>query len=635
MNEAARTPQGPVRSHRFVSRFAALPPYDRAGAFLEHLGGLDGPLLDAGGASRDADVPAGIAFFGQFIDHEITFDPTSAIDRRNDPQALRNFRTPALDLDSVYGTGPEVTPFLYDERDPDGAKLLTGPADEASPSETTHRVAKYGASDLQRNEQGTALLVDPRNDENVVLSQLALAFCKYHNRVVDYVRSGAGVSLRRDDETVFEAAERLVRWHYQWLVVEEFLPGVCDASVLDEVSYTGRDYFLTGEEVAIPVEFAGAAYRYGHSQIRDAYDVNETAQGVAFFPGPSPQEIAQMVELTDGGELEPPGGTASVAADATDSLMGGRPVPGELLVDWSYFFSTEGAADSPQPGRKIDARLPPALFVLPFISPEEEQSLAARNLLRGKALGLPSGQTLAAAMGIEPLSNEELAVGSESFAHYLTERHRGADDEAPLWLYVLAEADVQANGHRLGEVGSRIVAEVILGMVDADPAAYLNDTPRWTPEMPRPITAPDLSDPAAAEVGYSFGDFLAFATGPTPDGLAVAAVDADGTGGAPTPDITDGATSGEAVVLAHEGAGDLSLAGYRIDFDDGQGHDLPALTVTPGERVVVYTGTDELDSPDYHVVSLGRSSPAINDQGDAVTVRTPTGEVSAHVVFEP
>lgn len=641
MNEAAETSAGPVRSHRFANRFANLPVYDRDESFLRRLGSAGGPMFGGPDETDDADVPAGIAFFGQFIDHEITFDPTSAIDRRNDPNALRNFRTPALDLDSIYGSGREASPFLYDHREPGEVKLLTATEAEPVPGyEDAPRAARFGATDLQRNDQAIATIRDPRNDENVVISQLQLAFIKFHNRVLDYVRSGPGAELVEADESPFDAAQRLVRWHYQWLVINEFLPAVCDRSVLEDIEANGRKYFLNGDEIAIPVEFAGAVYRYGHSQIRDSYDVNDDASDIPFFPGPDESLLAEM--FADADPENPPDMSAMVDGDAAEgttdgpSLTGGA-VDDELTVDWSYFFDCGAAAETePQPGRKIDAQLPPSLFLLPFIGEDEEQSLAARNLLRGTALGLPSGQAVAEAMAIPPLSNDELPLtDTESFQSYLREQCRGADEDAPLWLYTLAEADAQQDGECLGAVGSRVVAEVILGMVAADETTYRNADPGWTPVLPRPASNPDLSDPASSDAGYGFGDLLQFATGPTPDGLEIVTIDADGSGDAPTPDTVDDATGGEAVLLEHTGTGPLSLDGYVIDFEDAQTYEFDGLELDPGDSLVVYTGDDELDSEVYDVVSLGYGGPVVDNTGESVTVRTRTDEVSAFARYEP
>ncbi|WP_435067888.1 peroxidase family protein [Haloplanus sp. C73] len=577
---------------------------------------------------ENADVPAGMALFGQFIDHEITFDPTSSLDRQNDPRALQNFRTPALDLDSIYGTGPEVRPFLYDERDPDEAKLLTGPAADTLPSDgASTRAARFGATDLQRNGQDSALIVDPRNDENLLISQLLLTVLKYHNRVVDYVRSGDGHHLIEAEEDAFEAAQRLVRWHYQWLVLHEFLEQVCDNTVIDDIYAHGREFFLDSDgPVSIPVEFAVAAYRYGHSQIRDAYTVNGDSGDVQFFPGPAPKTMLTMAAGEEGPELPP--GTMEEATE--DHLQGFRAVPDDLVVEWPYFF--EHGDGKTQRAAKIDAKLPPALHLLPFIS-EGPTSLAVRNLRRGKAFGLPSGQALARAMDIDPIDNDDLPLGNDrSFGEYLADVHRGADTDAPAWLYVLAEADRQNDGHRLGAVGSRIVGEVIYGLVEADDRTFLNEKPDWRPVLPREVTeVPDDESERAAP--YRLGDLLRFATGPTPDGLTIEAVDADGSGPAPETPTAD-PTNGEAVILEHTGAGELPIDGYAVDYEEqretitSEGVE-PLPPLQPGERLAVYTGDGPDGDPGVRTVAFGRRAAAIDDGGETVTVLTPTGEVSA------
>ena len=698
MNEAAMTDHGVVKSRRFTTAFAGLPAYERSRTFLAALGGHDGgdgPLVGET-PSADAAMPAGLAFFGQFVDHEITFDPTSELVGENDPAALRNFKTPALDLDSVYGDGPEVHPYLYDQRDDAKLYLPTDPEDPVAPADTDRpRTARFGAADVQRNDQDVAVTNDPRNDENAVLSQLLLAFGKLHNRVVDYLRSGAGEHLwagepeRDDHEAVREEAKRVVRWHYQWLVLEEFLPQTCDRSVLDQVRLGDRRVVRTPDDgVSIPVEFAGAAYRYGHSQIRERYRVNDDHE-VSFFPGPSGDPEASgdtgggMPDLSDlpvdaddlpfdpGGEsveamskavpegVDPvgDGGTAAGADDTADggygpeaeaagdrpsSLAGFGAVPDELVVDWRYFFPYEADADptdddtTVQPAAKIDAALPPSLFALPFIEGAFD-SLAARNLLRGRALGLPAGQAVAERLGIDPLSNAELPVDGRSFGDVLRDHGRGADAEAPLWLYVLAEADAQQDGERLGAVGSRIVAEVITGLARTAASTYLDDED-WRPGLPRPVTAGERpTDAPSPDESYRFADFLEFATGPSPDGLAVETVDPDGTS-EDTPDV-DNANDGEAVVLAHHGDGPLDLSGYRVDLDDGQrrevyapdGGDAP--TLAPGDRLVVYTGDaappDERVTDGVRTAVLGYEGSVIADDGsDVVTVLTDLGVVS-------
>lgn len=437
----------PPAGQRFGAMFD-LEPADHSEEFLRELGAKGGPMdeSEADHEVGESILPAGNPFLGQYLDHDITLDVRSSLDRQVDPQNLRNFRTPRLDLDSLYGAGPEVDNYLYHRGGPDAppgerAKLVVG-VDENGDE----------IDDVQRNGQGFAIIGDPRNDENTIISQLQLAFVRFHNRVVDALLESdeelAGVEL-------LERAQELVRRHYQWVVVNQFLPRICERSVLDDVLENGGEFFAPTEprEVFIPVEFAGAAYRYGHSQIRTAYEVNGDSGEQLFF--------------------EPPNRGLGV---------GFRPVDQDKTVEWRHFFEIEDEKFV-QRSRKIDPLVSPELLDLPFVSDDEERSLAARNLLRGRTLQLPSGQAVAREIGVTPLTNEELGLAS------FVERHYGRPEavEAPLWYYVLAESRIEHDGDRLGPVGSQIVAETVVGLLDADPASYRRQAD-WEPELVSPET---------------------------------------------------------------------------------------------------------------------------------------------------
>jgi hypothetical protein len=207
-------PQSPLHQGLFGRMFRKLPaqrPPDDLLAFLA------ATMIEPAGAGPELDnpaIPAGYTYLGQFVDHDITFDPTSKLQRLNDPNALRNFRTPRFDLDSLYGAGPSDNPFLYeDEGEFAGVKLLVG----RRLDQPAFRGAE--ARDLPRNWQGRALIGDPRNDENNIVPQLQLAFIDFHNAVVDRVKAEEGLS----GQPLFEEAQRQVRWHYQWVVVHDFL----------------------------------------------------------------------------------------------------------------------------------------------------------------------------------------------------------------------------------------------------------------------------------------------------------------------------------------------------------------------------------------------------------------------------
>src|SRR5512133_2778147 len=201
------TPQSVFYDHgRFGRLFPTLPPFAEDTKpirdALTELGAAGGPM-DPGDDLSDPvalitdpaksvnnpnnpTITAGFTFLGQFLDHDMTFDPTSSLARRQDPEAIRNFRIPALDLDSVYGSGPVASPQLYDQTiDAGRTSLLV----EEIPGSGAVSIDGSTRMDLPRNRQLGALVGGPRNDENLVVSQLQLAFLRFHNRVLADVKA--------------------------------------------------------------------------------------------------------------------------------------------------------------------------------------------------------------------------------------------------------------------------------------------------------------------------------------------------------------------------------------------------------------------------------------------------------------
>ena len=425
--------------------------------------GAPGGLMDGGQTADDrpaTDFPAGFTYLGQFIDHDLTLDVLSQLGTRDEPAHLTDNRSPRLDLDNLYGAGPVVNGQLYD-----GSR------------QSKLALAADGA-DFARTPNGLALIGDPRNDENLILGQFHLAMIKFHNRVSDLLAAGEitdafgqplppeppdepptqqpGVPLDQlldvanYFDTLFASARQLVRWHYQWIIVNEFLPLIADPAVVDDVDEYGPRFFRPGEMPFIPVEFSVAAYRFGHATVRSAYRVNKDFTGKIFPDDPD-----------------------APATPRTD-LRGGPVLP-EYAVDWRYFFDVSRST-APQNARRIQASLNTQLLDLPVSAvPGAQQgalarpvaSLAVRNLLRSEALGLPSGQDVARLAGEIPLTDEEL----------------GTTGPVYLWYYILKEAETLAHGRRLGPVGSRIVAEVLIGLLNADPSSYRTVFPRWLPTL--------------------------------------------------------------------------------------------------------------------------------------------------------
>jgi hypothetical protein len=425
--------------------FRALPPFAPSDATLKALADSMG---DAPGPAGDnADIPSGYTYLGQFVDHDITFDPVSSLDRVNDPDALTTFRTPRFDLDCIYGRGQADSPYLYDQEDP--ASLLigrnTGVEDEPV--------------DLPRNQQGRALIGDPRNDVHFVVSQLHLAFLRFHNAVVDHLRFEA------EPGELFADARRLVTWHYQWVVVHDFLARLVGPELLGEVLVTNKrtgkaradlSFFTWRSQPFMPVEFSAAAYRFGHSMVRDQYRLNDT--------------LDPLPILTD-----------IRVANRLQHLGGFRRLPKNWTVQWKHFFSLgEG---TPQLTRRIDTKLAEPMRKLPPAIDDARRSLGLLNMLRGRSLQLPSGQAVAAAM--------DTAVPDAKL---------GLTGETPLWFYLLKESEVLAEGRRLGPTGGRIVAEVLVGLLKGDPSSFLRQQPAWRPELP-----------SAAKGTFTMVDLLRFA----------------------------------------------------------------------------------------------------------------------------
>ena len=452
---------------RFGRMFPTLPPFASdtplVRAALADLGAAKG-LMDADDDLRDPialitnpalsaenrdnpDMTAGFTFLGQFLDHDMTFDPTSSLARRQDPESIRNFRIPALDLDSVYGSGPGASPHLYDQSVDGGRTTLL--VEEIAGSAAVSIDGSIRC-DLPRNSQQVALTGDPRNDENLVVSQLHLALLRFHNEVVADVK--AELSPAATSTEVFAEAQRVVRWHYQWLVIHEFLAKTTGQPVVDDVLADGPTYYKWRNDPYIPVEFSVGAYRFGHSQVRPSYRAN--------FGTSATDTTQQFLGLI----FDP----ASAAPADPDDLRGGRRAP-RRFIDWQTFFDFGDGRF--RPNKRIDTSLSSVLFDLMGQPTGEPTSLATRNLLRSLSMKVPSGQRVAKAMKLPRLDHADLA----------DLRPFRLQDQTPLWFYVLREAHVIEGGKRLGPVGGRIVAEVIIGLISGDHQSYLQQEPDWTP----------------------------------------------------------------------------------------------------------------------------------------------------------
>jgi len=423
-------PRSLVSTGKFGWLFPNLPPFSPPMEALIQLGKQGGPMdvKDVPPQELSTTIPAGFTYFGQFLDHNITFDADSKLDRLNDPYALTNFRTGFIDLDHVYGLGPETEAFHFYDPNVNG-KMWIDP---------------HTPDDVPRTSAGVAIIADPRNDNTVITIQLHLAFMKFHNAVVDLLGRSADPTL------LFSEARQTVTWHYQWIVVNEWLPLILKPSVWEDILTRGPQYYhpVFGQPF-IPVEFNVAAYRL-HPLVLESYLLNSKQ--------PKPIRLFNLRKPF-------------------------QPLTAGEIIDWSFFF--DFGTQNLQHAKRFEARIADTFLDMPGpidnpltwpadVPPEDQpylRSIAVRNMLRGLSFGLPSGQTVASHLGITPFTQEELGLAGTQLA------------EAPLWYYIMAEASLDTNGATLGEVGSRIVGEVFYGLLHSDPSSYLTITPNWTPTL--------------------------------------------------------------------------------------------------------------------------------------------------------
>lgn len=449
---------------KFGRMFATLPPFaldtPSLRSALREIGKRGG-IMDAGddltAHPRDLitnsalsvnnpdnpDMSAGMTFLGQFLDHDMTLDITSSLEKQVDPEMIENFRIPTFALDSLYGAGPKGSPHIYDQTVDEGQTTLLVEPNTGSEAHTRDGSLKF---DVPRNCQGTPLLGDPRNDENLVISQMQVAFIKFHNQLVDFVKDEFGLTHPVE---VFTEAQRLTRWHYQWIILHEFLPKLIGENLVEDILTNGRKFYKWRNAPFIPVEFSVSAYRFGHSQIRPSYRVN-------FGPDNANQFFALL--FNDNLAVNP----------VADDMRGGLRAPNRF-IDWQTFF--DFGDDQVKNNKRIDTKLSSVLFDLPGIPAGGPQSLAQMNLLRQLTFSLPSGQRVAGAMEIEPLHPNDLA----------DLREFNLQNRTPLWFYCLREADVMSDAKRMGPVGGRIIGEVMIGLIEGDSTSYLKQEPDWTP----------------------------------------------------------------------------------------------------------------------------------------------------------
>jgi hypothetical protein len=422
-------------------------------------------------------LPAGYTFLGQFIDHDISFDNTKLIaNGLLAAEDAKNRRSPSFDLDSLYGYNPDSvrrSPIGQMMYDPDGIKLRVGPT-LGDPVIPDPKAQESFLNDLPRGFDAlrpkAAAIGDPRNDENLATAQTHLAFIKFHNAVVDFLKQ-QGVPK----EKLFTAARALVTRHYQHIVLFDYLDKIIERGVINDVIKNGCKHLIIGskEQSFMPIEFSVAAFRLGHSQVTESYEWNRIFQ--SHGPEPQPARLRHLFEFTGMSE---------------EGMLGQKQLLSSWIIDWTRFFNFSNSAgmrgsSHGNKARKLDPSLTPGMMDLPAIVFGKENmsnALAVQNLLRSRLLGVPTGQSIAERLNVTALTPKDF----QDETAYPMLKKLGYDRLTPLWYYILKEAKHFHRGDRLGPVGSRIVAETAVGLIRNSRISILPaNKPMWKPrELP-------------------------------------------------------------------------------------------------------------------------------------------------------
>lgn len=337
-------------------------------------------------------IPAGYTFLGQFLAHDITFNVNGSL-VEFDGTENTNFRSPQLDLDSVYSGGKHGNTYIYDN------DMI---------------VYNHEEEDLPRNHKSVAIIGDPRNDENLLISQLHLLFIKFHNKVMASSEN-------------FDSTKNSVVWTYQYIIVHDFLKRFCGNSIVNYVLRKGGKFYNPRypDQPFMPHEFAIAALRFGHGTILNSYKINDS----------STYTLQEIFERRD------------------------------QVVNWKHFFGEHA-----QHSKKLHPHLAETLGDMPIDTPEgvTQNSLPLRNLKRGKQFKLTCGQRLARKMKVKKLSSTVLAE------HYPELKNGDMHEQTPMWYYMMAESEIQHDGHQLGSTGAILLAEVIIGILQYDHNSFLH-----------------------------------------------------------------------------------------------------------------------------------------------------------------
>ena len=448
-------------------------------------------------------IPAGYTYLGQLVSHDIVQSIGVGPDITDATRATRNIRIDRLILETLYGRGPSETtiPYAVPRRAGQfptrfrlGKCRVDGVWPAGGPELDIPRATFPDLDNLADPGTTEPMLADPRNDVNLILSQITVLFLILHNRIESEIamrdvradRSGIAVEEHR-----FVKARKVTAHLYRNIIDNDLMRRLLTQSAhnrLVKALATGK--FLDDvDDRRMPLEFSHSAYRIGHSMVRSTYAVNDAHT----FAG-----------LKD---------NIRFSSERRPFEM---PLSSDWLVHWSRFFELPGSA--PNPSQLIRPEVAPALGVNDLFRTQEDEygGLVLRDLLRGAEAGLRSADSLIQKLDSQEAAHPFLAdkaMREARIAEWLKEKSSAADgdggfdekdieslsNDPPLLFFVLMEAQEVEAGVRLGPVGSMIVGEIVYGALYKT-RSMIEDDPETTALMDdifdkgMPNTMPELID---------------------------------------------------------------------------------------------------------------------------------------------
>lgn len=473
-----RAPPPPILSRKvpYQRYFGTTPKKDQAAPEVLNMLG-QAMRSNASFEENESSIPVAYTYFGQFVFHDLT-----AMNFSSNGHKPYNERSACLDLDTVFGSSNRS------HRKP--ATLMpvgyTGPPGQTRPC------------DLPRTVEGRASIVDLRSDDNLPLAQTHVALIRFFNAIVE-----------RFDGISQSAARALAVSHFQSVVLHDYLQRVIHPEIYRDVMENGRAIIHTADsQIArgtkqfrymVPLEFAAACARFGHSMIRNNYPAWNSHNSA---------RLSSFWRNTHNSCIPPFDGV-----DEPRNQLSGR-----WVSQWGKLLHGEGLVDGQHPlmAAKIDTVLAEPLMSIPDVAlprsvargKNSSRNLASLSLMRGGSLQLSGAESVGAQvihqLGVlrrptfSILENKMLLQDEPAEVQRLLERYFGG--RTPLWFYTLKEAAILGCGESLGPLASRIVMETIHAAIEeSSPSILLDD---WIPE---PKLGP--SD----ERRYTLSDLIAYA----------------------------------------------------------------------------------------------------------------------------